>query len=127
MTDQMFQALMALAQKLGTTAEYLFGVLVKQAVISGITNAAILVVWLFVFRKWFSIVSAKTKRPPASKNDDYRGPRAEWDPEDTRYVFAWVSIAIMSVATFIMCVTIIPDVVTAILNPEYFALKQILK
>lgn len=123
MDDKTLQALNILADKLGTTAEYLWGVLIKQAFISGVVDAitllslavAVVISGIFIY--------GKGKVPPKTQDDPY--PHAEWDSEIQMMVWAFYLLA----AAFVLVAISInlSTVVAAFMNPEYWALKQILK
>lgn len=107
MTDQMAQLLTQLAEKLGTTAEHLWGVLIVQARIEvfvdlfyvGLVGAGIYVMLKLHRRYW-------------SNADD----------SIPVFVFGWAILAIVS-AIVLLEMAEIPGL---LLNPEYWALKQIL-
>lgn len=110
MDEHVAKLIEALATKLGTTAEYLWGVLVKQATIQAAAEATLLIcsvaatVWLIYLFK---------------KNSK------EWE-EDTMTFVAVLAI-FMTLLSVIMFFFLAPTIITAIFNPEYWALKQVLK
>lgn len=115
--------LTALANKLGTTSEYLWGVLLKQAPITGVIDLALMAAWVIGVVMWCRLVARKTTRPEAT--DQNRYPRAEWDGEGI--FFAWASaVAVALIAGFFVSGSI-ASTVSALANPEYWALRQILK
>lgn len=123
MDDKTLVALTELANKLGTTAEYLFGVLVKQAPISGTINLLIILAWIGFTVLWLCIVIKKTRKPKATMEDLY--PRAAWSDEQA---FAgWLSAITLSIIAAVAVSSSLVMIVTAFLNPEYWALAQILK
>lgn len=61
MDDKYQQMIEALAAKLGTTAEHLWGVLVRQAPITGAVDLAICVVLAALTAWWVSVVNRKTQ------------------------------------------------------------------
>jgi len=100
-----------LAAKLGTTAEHLWGVLLRQAPISGATDLmqyALLAVAVALWWKW---VKATKKR------GQYRD-EAAWIPVGT----VGVALAVMVGVAFFS----FPTTVAAFFNPEYWALKQVM-
>lgn len=119
MDDKTLQAVTALADKLGTTAEYLFGVLIKQAPISGALSAAMIAILLVAMAFVVKIVWKKTNARPGDSG------KPEWLEEDAG--FAWAVVVLL----FLVPVSIIADnaamTVAAFANPEYWALMQILK
>ena len=72
-------ALTALAEKLGTTAEYLWGVLLRQAPISGLTDLAVMIGMVLFTAFWAAVVLKKTTKPRPTKDEPY--PRREWEDE----------------------------------------------
>lgn len=122
MNDQTLQMLQRLADKLGTTTEMLWGVLLKQTLIEGAACA----VYIAVFSA-LSIIALRfviKKTTPVKRYPDDRYPTAEWSEEGA--FFSWAAWAIFTViSTFIVCEST-SELVTIIFNPEYWALKQIL-
>ena len=123
MDDKTLQALTALANKLGTTAEYLWGVLLRQAPITGVVNLAVMVTWVTAAVLLLRWVRRKTQVPPKTKEDPY--PRAEWDSDGA--FFAWGGAILFAALTALIVGLELSGVVAALVNPEYWALRQILK
>ena len=123
MDDKTLTALTALAQKMGTTAEYLWGVLLKQAPITGAIDLAVMVAWVSAAVWWFRFVQRKTSTPPATADGKYSN--AQWREEGAG--IAWVSVVVAGLVVALCVGAILSSTVAAIFNPEYWALKQILK
>lgn len=123
MDDKTLHALTALANKLGTTAEYLWGVLLRQAPISAVTNLVVLALLVIVWACWARFVFKMTRVMPATESD--RWPRAEWREEGA--VLAWASVAMSGAVIAIIGMEALQMATYALLNPEYWALRQILK
>lgn len=119
---QIVDALRELAAKLGTTSEYLWQVLIRQAPISGVVNLLVCVVWVWVAVWGFRLVSRKTKRPPETKEDKF--PRAEWNDEDR--AAAWLLWGLYTLGGTIIVGCALEYIAGALLNPEYWALTQVL-
>ena len=115
MNDKTLSALTALAQKLGTTAEYLWGVLLKQAPLSGALDLAVIAAWGAGCVWLVRLVRRKTT-----------GDSPEWDDEMGR-AFGWSGAVLVCAIVALVGGESITMALTAILNPEYWALKQILK
>ena len=115
MDDKTLQVLTDLANKLGTTAEYLWGVLLKQAPITGSLSLLAIGVWVTACAMVVRYVARKTG-----------GKNPEWYEEGLQ-VFAWFCTVILCVLTAVVVTIEIGDAVTALVNPEYWALRQILK
>ena len=115
MDEKTLQALTDLANKLGTTAEYLWGVLLKQAPITGGLNLLMMAAWAFACVLLVRYVRRKTQ-----------GDYPEWDDEAMR-PFAWAGVALACLIGAIFVSTEFVGAITAIVHPEYWALRQIMK
>ena len=122
MDDKTTALIDKLAEKLGTTAEHLWGVLLHQAPISGAIDLATVVVMLLaaVGLVWF--VKGKTTTPPETKDEPY--PHAEWKDEGAG--LAWLGMAIYLTVTGVVVIGSMQGIVAAFFNPEYWALSHIL-
>ncbi len=104
-----------LAKELGTTVQYLWSVLLKQATISGITDIiqyCILAIFVFFYWKYTKHFYKKIEK------DD-------WDDHMGYYLTFFIIgalILILLIAVF-LC---FPNTITAFFNPEYWALKRVL-
>lgn len=122
--DEKYQQLIeALAAKLGTTAEHLWGVLVKQAPISGAVDLVLCIVIAAAAWWWVALVKRKTTKPP--KTDDDRYPNAEWN--DGAAVLSWIGAVIAVVFALVCIVCSAQGIVAAFANPEYWALTRLVK
>lgn len=119
MDEKTLAALTALAQKFGTTAEYLWGVLIKQAAISGVTSLVEIFVWLALTIYWTRFTYHNTR-----KTDQSTYSSAEWEEEAA--FFAWLGVFVLATVSAIVTSCGISDMLSAFINPEYWALKQIL-
>lgn len=123
MNSETLNALTSLANKLGTTAEYLWGVLLKQAPITGVIELMVMVAWVVCAFLWTWFVLKKTTRPKATDKERY--PSAEWEQEAA--FFAWLSAFLLMFFVGVLISDGITRVTSALLNPEYWALRQIFK
>ena len=123
MDDKTLQALTVLAEKLGTTAEYLWGVLLKQAPITGAIDLAIMAAWVAMAWLWCRFVLRKTTAPKAT--DDAPYPKADWREEAA--FFSWLSAVALVGVTALIVSSSFAMAVAALVNPEYWALRQIPK
>jgi hypothetical protein len=123
MDEKTLQALTALANKLGTTAEYLWGVLLKQAPLTGAINMLLTAAWVIGAVMWCRFVVRKTTKPKATEEDRY--PHADWDSEPA--FFAWVAAVLVALIAGLTVSSSLATTVAALVNPEYWALRQILK
>ena len=109
-----------LAQKLGTTTEYLWSVLIKQAAISAATDLLYLIlviIGLIVLIKLhfkFSIV----------KGDGWDN-RSDYEKSDGLGI-AMACIAVVLGGMFFVCFFSIGDIINGFVNPEYWALDKVL-
>ena len=122
MNEKTEQLVRELAEKLGTTAEHLWSVLMKQAPITAATDSVIAVIMIGVLWAFYRLVRSKTSVPPKSEDDRY--PSAEWREEGA--FLAWLILSIYGAITVVVVCCTISTVVTATMNPEYWALKQLL-
>lgn len=113
MDDKTEKLIRELADKLGTTAEHLWGVLVRQAVIDAIPNIILGIVGFCGAILFASFAWHIFKNRDASKDDDDL-PLCGW-----LLVFTFAMLFIMALN--------IQAIVTALHNPEYWALKQLWK
>lgn len=117
MENKLIEVLEKLAAKLGTTAEYLWAVLIKQAYISALTSMSfILFTIVFGFSLW---KIHKSFMDDDRKMSYYNQDEALIFP----MIFAAVGFAFCLIASFMM----ISDVIIGLTNPEYWALEKILK
>lgn len=106
-----------LAEKLGTTVEFLWEILLKQAHISGWISFFSVIVFL-VGITFFSLFIRYT-----IKKWDY----IEENALEPLYAIINVLLGIIFIIWFILIILeIIPNMITAFSNPEYWALKQVL-
>jgi hypothetical protein len=111
MDDKTEKLIRDLAEKLGTTSEHLWTVMVRQAPISGVTaifEAAIMIIAVVAA---FYFVQDKTATNA-------------WMGEGA--FFAWFGWVIFTVVVFMAVCCSIEDTVSAIFNPEYWALNKLL-
>lgn len=116
MNKETLDLLQQLAAKLGTTAEHLWAVLIKQAFISACTDFLFYVITVALL--WFAIKKTPKWAQIISNTDsdfiEIGGTAA--------VVVGWVLVGGLVIAALIC----IPDTIAALANPEYWALKQIL-
>ena len=104
-----------LAEKLGTTTEHIWSVLVTQAPISSSINLAIVIGFAVAVYASYKQVSRKAVS------------EGEWDDHCGSMIFAWIAwVAFTFVAIIVICSSL-DDIAAGLLNPEYWALKQIIK
>lgn len=124
MNDQQTKLIEQLAQKLGTTTEYLWGVLVRQAFIDSIGSLfqmAIIVLYgiiLYRLHKRFIKEEKIEGSYNAFQNTYYRY-------ESTIYIM-FLGLVIFIILAFIAFFAI-GDVINGFINPEYWALEKVLR
>lgn len=112
MNEQILQRIDALAAKLGTTAQYLWGVLIRQARIEVIENIICIAVFVAFGYAMFRVCA---KYAHAWEDCDNF-------PEAMASVFSGIAVVIcMIVVAVAFC-----SIWTPLLNPEFWALKQVL-
>lgn len=118
--EQVMPMLEKLATALNTKVEYLWDVLVRQAMVEGVLGIvwAIVCVGIVIFGvKWLKY--ARGKRAAINVLD--------WDPRESWNTLAF-AIGCPAILIGIVCTFCnIHTVIVCLLNPEYWALKQVLK
>ena len=105
-----------LAAKLGTTAEHLWGVLVRQAPISATVSASLTLAWVIVLVCCWRFAVRSMKRA----NED------SILHEDEVMAVVFIALILMSIATAVVITIGSAGCVSAFANPEYWALKQVM-
>jgi len=114
--DQITKLLEQLAIKLGTTVEYLWGVLIKQAHVNAIVNLT------FVGVSGLVIVIGLMFIPKIIKLDNEK---RTWDEMSIRNT-TWIIYGIVNTILLLILVMCLVPAITQLLNPEYWALQEIL-
>ncbi len=117
MNEQTTKLIEQLSSKLGTTAEHLWGVLIRQAPISAITDLLTSGFIVFLVWKSFQIVQRKTKETEESEPD--------W-VEEGAFV-AWCIWGLLALISISIVISSVEGIVAGLVNPEFWALKQIIK
>ena len=97
--------------------------LVRQAPISGVVDLMLCVVIATVAVWFVALVKHKTTAPAATNEDRY--PRAEWREEGA--FLAWVVALIAGAFALVYVICSAQGIAAAFANPEYWALKQLVK
>ena len=103
-----------LADKLGTTVEHLWGVMVRQGPIQGVVELLLLAGMVGIIVALWRAVRAKIS-----------GDDPEWDCDEMVSAIC-CSLALISLIAAAITFAVLPMAITGILNPEYWALKQLL-
>lgn len=126
MDDNTLKALTALANKLGTTAEQLWAVLLVQAPIDAAVSALQALVCIGVAAGWLFLVYRKTRTHEVTgRSGHYRYVDAEWVGEAA--FFAWIAGFVLLTLSLAVASFAVRKVIVALLNPNYWALTQVLK
>ena len=118
MNQEIIEMLKVLADKFGTTTEHLWRVLLEQALLSGITNVILLVVILVLTVMWVRFALERIKK---EEENGY------YSSDDDNIGALWLTIILVIPFCGVVSVLLIYDIVTAILNPDYWALREILR
>ena len=117
MNDQIMEILRVLAEKFGTTTEFLWGIMVRQAYVVGISQIiAFVMAGLFVFA-WNRYVWSI--RLPEDPQEDRGGDKT----------FGIMMVRLFGIigacmwAMMLLCG--LTEITTALINPEYWAIKQV--
>ena len=118
MNEQTVQLIEQLAQKLGTTAEYLWAALIRQAPITATTN---LLWFLSMLIGGFFLLKLHKRL----LKEDERGRNTYSDGEGGWEVLMGILTGLW-IIVFLVSFFLLGSVITGFLNPEYWALKQII-
>ncbi len=119
MNNQSTKLLEQLAEKMGTTVEYLWNILIYQAHIQAIT-VLIQMVIIFIATYFLIKLHIKFNKETDDKHSIY------YEHEEAAgipMVIAGIVMAVLIIIAF-FCIT---DVVNGFFNPEYWALQKVLK
>ena len=105
-----------LAEKLGTTAEHLWGVLIRQAPITAITDLIECLILVAVYVYGRHRLMRWHKSLQETNDADHPG-----------FLILYVGFVLLLCITIICALFSVSGIVTAFMNPEYWALKQIVK
>lgn len=119
MNQQLTQLLEKLASKLGTTTEYLWGVLLKQARISAIESLLFI---LFVYAMAVLLIVLNKKFSKKKSNSTYA---ATIYSENESVEWIMIISTVIWVILFISSLFSCSNAIDGFLNPEFWALNQI--
>jgi len=119
MNEKTQEALVALAEKLGTTTEYLWTVLVNQAKYDIIVSV-IQMAFMFAIVYWTIKLHIRF-----SKLDEHGD--SQYYHKEEILVIPMIFAAITSVIMIVFFLNGFNDLIASIFNPEYWALKRILR
>ena len=122
MEEKAFEYIDAIAANLGVAAEHVYGALLKQAMVSGLRSVVYIIICLavgYAILKMFKRIYADVKEGEDGIFVDSYG-------VSLGGVFALVFGGIAIILMFFAIMSDISNATTALLNPEYWALKEIL-
>lgn len=129
MKEELFKRIDALAVKLGVTAQYLWGVLVKQAGVEGMKNLALvglfsltalgLALWA---KRCFNREALRKEGKSGAYAEDFVYTR---DQRENYSIAGWVS-TIAAMALTVPIVICLSEAITPLMNPEYWAFQQVM-
>lgn len=108
MDDKTLELLRELAARLGTTADHLWSVLVRQAPITAATDLFVLTAAVCLTVWWAMVVAARA-----------------WEDEVYQSL-AWASVAVCCLVIAVAIAANASLIVAGFANPEYWALSQLL-
>jgi len=121
MKEEITQMLRELATQLGTTTEFLWGVLIRQAFISGTYNAILAVVCIVTI----CVGSVKVKETFLTEIKQSL-PYAQREKLEAWQIFTIITLSIASVISLVVLAAISGNMMTALFNPEYWALNKVM-
>lgn len=119
MNDQTMKLVEDLAQKLGTTAEYLWQVLLKQAPISATIN---LLYFLLVIISGVVLYKLHRHFSKTVENGNY----SIYDDREEVVIVPMLIGCLVWGVLFIVCLICLGGTINGFVNPEYWALDKIL-
>lgn len=122
MEEKAFEYIDAIAANLGVAAEHVYGALLKQAMVSGLRSVVYIIICLAVS---YAIIKV-LKRVYSDVKEDEEGLFVDSYGVTLGGVFALIFGGIALVIMFFVIMADISNASTALLNPEYWALKEIL-
>lgn len=115
MNEKTEQLIRELAEKLGTTGEHLWSVLVKQAQLSSAVDCVCLCILAAVCIFGYRITLERTKDG---------GP---WNDGYGSSALPWILWAVLTLGALTFLCSVASGIVAGFINPEYVALREILQ
>ena len=122
MEEKAFEYIDAIAANLGVAAEHVYGTLLKQAMVSGLRSVVYIIICMavsYLIIKMFKRIYSDVKEGEEGIFVDSYGVSIGGV---IALIFGGIAIVIM----FFAIMSDISNATTALLNPEYWALKEIL-
>jgi len=121
METQIISFLREITNKLGTKAEYLWSILIKQAQISAITD---LFYYLIVIIS--GVILYKYHKQFSKKEYGYNKEYTKYFEDDGTEIIM-IALFILWLIFLLVSLMSIEDTITKFINPEYWALKNLIK
>jgi hypothetical protein len=122
MNEQAQQLILQLAEQLGVTTELLWITIVNQAKVAVLQNTFCVFAMLTLLTVLGILIKKNTTVPKATEDNRY--PKANWGGESGALATGiWFGMVLIF---FLICILSVTDSITAILNPEFWALDYIL-
>jgi uncharacterized membrane-anchored protein len=117
MNKELLNYIETMSAKLGVAAEHLYAILVRQSYVSAITELITLAIFLVVSGYAFYFCYKKYWKTQQEKN---------WSDEDQWFVSS-IILGIVFGIVVIIALFVIPDAIGRFINPEYYAIKELLE
>ena len=122
MNDNTQKFLEQLSAKLGTTTEYLWGVLLKQAHVSATINLIQMTLVIL-----FGVILYKVHRRLMKKdNDNDKYSETGYDKYEEAAIIPMILAALTFVVLLLISFACIDDIINGYFNPEYWALDKLI-
>jgi hypothetical protein len=124
--EQVMSVINQIAEKLGVAAEKLYPILRRQAMIDGIELSIELIILAIVCIITTKVAINSLKNPELTeptREYSFEQLRKRWTPK--QIISFWASAAI-SVVTCLIILTGLNTVITALLNPDWYIIQNIL-
>lgn len=112
MNEKLQNALIQLAEKLGTTVEYLFSIMIRQALTQGITNLVVAFIMVLSVTWLFKLL--KTDIDELTNE------------QDIKFTICLAMAGVLIATTGFYTLFSLQETITCFTNPEFWALEQIL-
>jgi hypothetical protein len=115
-TQQILNGLKGVAEKLGTAASNVWAIYVRQALVSGITDIVLYALLLSAIVAWVKALKWA-----------HTNGRFEDCSTDVFYFIGFAATGILLGITLVAAFFAISDTVTALVNPQFWALQKLLE
>lgn len=123
MNENQTKLLQELANKIGTTMDKLWQVLLHQAFISAITDIAYILL-ISIFWRILYVVHKKLSKP--IHQGEYRSTTSLYEESDLYPIIMVIFLILISIISLFEFCGGIPNIINGLFNPEYWALDKIL-